>query len=283
MRKLLRADFARMKKSKVFWGGMIVLAVFGLMIISDNYLQSLKYGTPFQAPDIIFQNTPLLGIVSAVYCSIFTGTEYDNGTIRNKLMVGKTRGSIYLSNFACCMAAGMIQATVSVLSVLAVCFLLTGRLDMGLRHFLQVSAVMLFVCMAYMSVYHLFSMLIASRSYASIVNILLAFSFLILATYLFSRLGEPEMINNWSYTEDGVMVLTESDLVPNPNYISGRQRVVFQYLVDILPGGQNYQIANFSMHEAILQHPALLCFYSAAITVIMNVTGIFMFHRKDVK
>lgn len=283
MRKLLRAGFARIRKSKVFWCGMIVLAAFSLMFILNGYKLSCRREMPF--PEVfaesIFQSTVLMGIVFAVFCSLFTGTEYDNGTIRNKLMVGQSRTSIYLSNFVCCMTAGMIQAVVSILVGLAAGFLLGGSPEMSVEHFLQVAVVALFVCTAYMSVYNLCSMLIASRSHASIVNILLAFSFLMFASYLLSRLGEPEMINNWSYTADGV--LTAGDLVPNPNYIAGRKREIYQFLVDALPGGQSYLIANFGMHEDLLRHPALLCFYSAAVTVISNIAGILAFRRKDMK
>lgn len=283
MRKLLRADFARIRKSKVFWFGMTVLAAFGLMFVLNGYKLSCRQEMPFPKlfAGSIFQSTALMGIVFAVFCSLFTGTEYDNGTIRNKLMVGQSRTSIYLSNFVCCMSAGMIQAAGSVLIGLAAGFLLGGSPEMSAEHFLQVAVVALFVCMAYMSGYNLCSMLIASRSHASIVNILLAFSFLMFATYLLSRLGEPEMINNWSYTADGV--LTAGDLVPNPNYITGREREIYQFLADALPGGQSYMIANFGMHEDLLRHPVLLCFYSAVITVITNVTGIFIFRRKDIK
>lgn len=283
MRKLLHAGFARIRKSKVFWCGMIVLAACSLMFILNSYNLSCRREMPFPElfAESIFQHTVLMGIVFAVFCSLFSGTEYDNGTIRNKLMVGQSRTSIYLSNFVCCMTAGMIQAAVSVLIGLAAGFLLAGRPEMSAEHFLQVSVVALFVCMAYMSVYNLFSMLIASRSHASIVNVLLAFSFLMFAAYLFSRLGEPEMTNNWSYTADGV--LTAGDLVPNPGYITGRKREIFQFLADALPGGQSYLIANFGMHADLLRHPVLLCFYSAAITVITNATGIFIFRRKDMK
>lgn len=283
MRKLLRAGFARIRKSKVFWCGMLVLAASGLWFVLDNYRMSGSLEIPFPElfAEIIFQQTIYMGIVFSVFCSLFTGTEYDNGTIRNKLMVGQSRTSIYLSNFVCCMTAGMIQAAVSVPVVLAAGFLLGGKPQMSVGHFLQVSVVALFVCMAYMSVYNLCSMLIASRSHASIVNILLAFSLLMFAAYLLSRLDAPEMVNNWSYTADGV--LTAGDLVPNPSYITGRKREIYQFLFDALPGGQSYMIANFGMHEDLLRHPVLLCFYSAAITVIANVTGIFIFRRKDMK
>ena len=40
-----------------------------------------------------------IGIVMAVFCSLFIGTEYSEGTIRNKIIIGQKRGAVYLSNF----------------------------------------------------------------------------------------------------------------------------------------------------------------------------------------
>ena len=40
-----------------------------------------------------------IGIVMAVFCSLFIGTEYSEGTIRNKIIIGQKRGTVYLSNF----------------------------------------------------------------------------------------------------------------------------------------------------------------------------------------
>ena len=283
MRKLLRADFARAKKSLAFWSGMIVMAGFGLLFTFSNYNRALEYELSFSElfTEIIFQITIMMGIVFAVFCSMFLGTEYDNGTIRNKLMIGQSRTSIYLSNFVCCLTAGIIQVVGADLIVFAVGSMLAGKLDISAEHFLQVAVVALFLCVAYMSIYNMFSMIIASKSHAETVNILLAFAFLMLAAWLFSSLGEPEMVNNWSYTPEGV--LTAGDMVPNTNYISGTQREIFQFLAEFLPGGQNYMIANLGMHEALLKHPMQFCFYSAAVTVIMNTAGIFIFRRKDIK
>lgn len=169
----------------------------------------------------------------------------------------------------------------SVIVVAAVGLLLCGKIEMTAGQFFQICLVLLFVCMAYVSIYNLCAMLISSRSHASTVNILLSFAMLVFAGYLVMRLNEPEMMNQIQMANDGTTMLGEK--VPNPSYLRGTVRDIYQFLFDVLPGGQSYQIANSSMQKQLLQHPALLCVYSAVITVMANMAGIFIFRRKDIK
>ena len=46
-----------------------------------------------------------MGLVAAVFISLFVGSEYSDGTIRNKLVVGHSRMRIYLANLIVCSIA----------------------------------------------------------------------------------------------------------------------------------------------------------------------------------
>lgn len=283
MSKLLRADFVRMKKSKMYWVGLVTLLGMGIMLLLSCYSSSLKYDVPSSQVlrEAIFQNMIMIGIILAAFSSLFIGTEYDEGTIRNKLMIGQSRVSIYLSNFISCMGAAVFQAAVSIVCVYVVGMILCGKTDMTAGDFFQLSAALVFLCIAYVSIYNLVSMLISSKSHAATINILLSFAFLILASYLIMQLGQPEMMTQISMTADGMPM--QGDQMPNPAYITGLQRDIYQFMIDFLPGGQSYQIANSSMQEQILRHPFLSCFYSVVITAVANITGICLFRRKDIK
>lgn len=283
MRKLLRADFVRMKKSKIFFTGLAVLVVFGILVAVNNYRLALKFEQPLSEAfsECLFQSVILFGIIFAVFCSLFVGTEYDEGTIRNKLIIGRSRVGIYLSNMLSCLGAALSQAIVSVAAVVIVGGILYGKPDMKAGTFFQLCVVSLFLCMAYVSLYNMCAMLIGSKSHTAVINILLAFAFLIIATYMAARLDEPEMMTQFEMSVDGISVM--GDKTPNPHYIAGGKRAVYQFLLDFLPGGQSFQIANSSMQKQILHHPALSCIYSVVITAVTNVAGILMFCRKDIK
>jgi len=46
----------------------------------------------------IFRAIVMVGILISVCSSLITGTEYDDGTIRNKLMIVQARVHIYLAD-----------------------------------------------------------------------------------------------------------------------------------------------------------------------------------------
>ncbi|MDE6887640.1 MAG: ABC transporter permease [Eubacterium sp.] len=283
MHRLLCANFARMKKTKIFWIGVLVPMIFGIWFLLGAYMQARgKYEAelPRIFPEIVFQSVVFGGIVFAAFCGLFTGTEYEDGTIRNKLMVGRSRASIYMTNFISSVAAAVVQTFVAVAAVLVLGMLLIGKPELELERFLKTCVVLLFVCVSYVSLWNLFTMLISKKSYAVTINILLAFLLLFAAAYLAARLCEPEMVQGYQFV-DGVMEVGAME--PNPHYITGMQRSVYQFLLDFLPGGQTYQIANFSMQDALLRQPIKFCAYSACIAVVSNVVGVFLFSRKDIK
>ena len=56
----------------------------------------------------------IIGLFMAMFTSLFIGTEYDYGTIRNKIIVGHSRTSIYFSNLS--MTPGCARFTYTICS-----------------------------------------------------------------------------------------------------------------------------------------------------------------------
>ena len=69
--------------------------------------------------------------------------------------------------------------------------------------------------------------------------------------------------------------------IPNPNYLTGTKRAVYQFLHDFLPSGQNMQVSVFSVQKEM--HTALMCLYAAVVTLGTNAVGMILFQRKDIK
>lgn len=110
MRKLLSADLYRLKRDKVFWIcflGMLLYTVLGML---GNCGQALRDTASFTYTLDMFYfiyNLPI-GLLIAVFVSMFLGAEYGDGTIRNKLIVGHTRRDIYLANLVTNMVGGSL-------------------------------------------------------------------------------------------------------------------------------------------------------------------------------
>lgn len=277
MNRLLNANFTRLKKNKVFWVGMIFMAAYGVFIMFGNYMDSKRYGDPIPVDSVFFSYTIMIGIVSAVFCCLFLGTEYSEGTIRNKLMIGHTRGRIYAANLLVCIAAGIFMTLSFIAAAGAVGFPLLGFFKSELRIVLAVLLGSLVMVTALSSVFTFLSMMIQNKAAAAVTVLLTIFILLFAAIYMNSRLSSPEMYEGYTYIdESGNMV--EQEAQPNQAYVSGTTRKVYKALMDILPTGQSLQYASMSSAH-LWQMPV----YSVIITIAASGAGIVVFRRKDIK
>ena len=106
MLKLLRANLSRLWKTKIFWGAAALLALIGAAI-PLKFLIDNRSGASAWTPDTAcFTFAFLVPVLLSVLAALFIGSEYSDGTMRNKCIVGHRRGSIYPANLIVCMAAG---------------------------------------------------------------------------------------------------------------------------------------------------------------------------------
>ena len=60
----------------------------------------------------------VIGVVAALMISLLIGTEFSSGTIRNKLIAGHSRASVYLSNLIVCIASEIIINAIYIIGTL---------------------------------------------------------------------------------------------------------------------------------------------------------------------
>lgn len=109
MLNLLTAERIKLFKSKKLW---IVLSIFSLLPIYQaiNSRIAVHYGTKLvQAVDTVIngatgilmmeKNALTILLVISAFVSFFVGEEFQNGTIRNALSLGRSRTHYYLSKF----------------------------------------------------------------------------------------------------------------------------------------------------------------------------------------
>ena len=105
MSRLLCAGVIRLKKSRLLWLFCGLMSALGLLSPIQLYLQAQKYDFTASIDQPFFSHIMYMGVISAVFISLFIGAEYSNGTVRNKLIVGHSRTDIYFSNLILCIAA----------------------------------------------------------------------------------------------------------------------------------------------------------------------------------
>ena len=279
MSRLLSADFARLKKNKFFWictAGMFLLGIF---MSAVHYISMQKYGeNDPQLTNILFAYALVIILLVPAFVSLFTGTEYSDGTIRNKLIIGHTRVHIYLSGLIVCTTAALIFCISYIAGAFAVALPLY-TIDPAD----QKSIVILILCSfvmtaAFTALCTLAAMLCQNKALTAVINILTACFLLVASVYVLNKLTEPETLPMVTTNDSGGV--TEVKEESNPYYITGTEREICQFVNDFLPTGQAVNIAQAG---GAAQSPGLLAAYSACIIIVSTGIGMFAFKKKDIK
>lgn len=271
MRNLLRGDLSRLCRSKLLW-----LCMAAAFAVSVFFLLQMGAGNEnFRTLDESFlQVLPFLPILFGVLIGLFLGEDYQDGTMRNKLIAGHTRAAVYLSLLLTAVAGSLAILLAWALSA-AVGVAQFGWFTAPWQTLLLQAAVIVMMASAVAGILTLLSMLVTNRAVAAVASILAVFVLLLLGSYFYNALCEPEMLSAATMTENGFEV---GDPVPNPKYIGGTLRTVYGVLIHVLPSGQAVLLANQE-----LTHPGLALCASACILLLTTGVGIAAFRRKDLK
>lgn len=277
MNRLIGAGLARMRKSGVFYVFVILFALLGAGLRLYAFAMEKKTGNDIPLDSIFFAAAAFEGIVMAVFCSLFVGTEYSDGTIRNKLVTGHTRGSVYLSNLILCITAGAIFSVVYWFFSILIGVPLSGFFKGDLLEILGIAGLNLLMIAADCGIAVFFSMVNQNKAVVVVISLLLSFTLFITATYITSRLQEPEYYNDFSLTVDGQIELGED--IKNPIFLEGTKRKVYEFLDDFLPGNQGMRLSGMQQPEP----KPIFGLYSIIITVVMTAGGMLLFRKKNIK
>lgn len=288
MRNLIRANFVRLMRDKVFWILTAALLILGSIILGGQYQAVQETDIAVSLESSILGVFLLIGVAIAIFTPLFFGTEYSDGTMRNKLAAGAKRTHIYVANFITCSIAGILIDVVYLIVISFVGFALLGTITMPFATLLTWIAIGILLTLSWAAIFTLIAMLITSKAVSSIVCVLLAVVLMMAGSNLCMQLKEPEFY-------DGIVadvtdtVETESDAqtsydmqyvekIPNPKYIPPERRPFVQAVADVLPAGQAQQLIWLDVPQ-----PWRLMLYSAAIILIANGIGVFVFRKKDLK
>lgn len=270
MNKLLRANFVRLKKDKIFWIGMAFMFTAGIFFVVQKYINY-----PAASSDQLFFIFPvIICIITAAFNSLYIGTEYSDGTIRNKLIVGHKRSAVYMSNFITCLTAGILMTLPYILAVSTLGVSLFGLPKMDAESVIILIFISYMMIIACISLFTLLCMLNQNKATAAVVCILVIIALLVLASMIKSRLDAPE----FNYILTNSSGYSSQEQVINPGYLTGTKREVFQFFLDFLPTGQAIEIS-----EQATPHLWQMPLYSLVITLVSTAGGMFLFRKKDLK
>ena len=271
MRKLLRADLFCLRRSRVLWlcmaAAFVISAIFLLRLSTDN--ENMR-----TLDDAFLQLLPFLPILHAAFVGLFLGMEYQDGTLRNKLIVGHSRGEVYgaylITSIVGCFAILLAWAASAVIGVIKF-----GWFAAPAGTLLLHAAVILLLTAATAAIMTLICLLVSNRAISAVAAILLSLAILILGSSFYNALCEPEMTSAAVMTANGFEI---GEPTPNPYYISGPLRAAYQFAVDALPSGQAILLANQELTRPVLSLAA-----SAGLILLTSAAGMLVFRRKDLK
>lgn len=257
MNRLLSADFAKLKKNKFFWICMIGMFLFGVFMAVMHYIAMQEYGeNKPQITSILFSYALVVVFLIPAFVSLFVGTEYSDGTIRNKMIIGHTRSRIYLSNLIVCSIAGLVFCTCYLIGVFAVALPLY-TIDTDILKGIMILILCSFVMsIAFTALCVLTAMLCQNKALTAVVNILAACFLLVMSIYIMNKLSEPEVYPGYSViTDSGEVEVLGNE--PNPDYLRGTEREIYQFFNDFIPTGQAVNItqAGGYNHPSAEIHP----------------------------
>ena len=280
MRNLLHANFSRLFHSGAFRAALAAEFAYALFIIGVTFYSIyIKEGGQFGLEEPLLFAFGIAGmipvpmLIQAPFLSVYLGTEFSEGTIRNKLVTGRSKAAVYLSNLLACMTASVLLA-VLYLALVGIAAAPTGLpLKMPAGQLLLLACYGLLALAACTALVTMAAMLIRNETKTVIVTLSAALFAMFLIGFLTARLGEPEftaVYDEWGRDAAGML--------PNPNYLQPVPRAVCRFLIDLLPTGQCLQISARSV-EQFWRMPLL----SLSVIAASTAAGLLLFRRKDLK
>ncbi len=288
MINLLSAGFSRLFKKRTFYIGVIVMALYGASDVISAFLDNIS-GLDTELDDIFFMYCLLVPILMAVFCPLFIGTEYSEGTMRNKIITGHKRAVIYMSNFIICAAAGLMMCAAYVIICLGLGIPLIGFFAGDIGALIAQAGCSLAMLLSVTGIFTHISLMIKSKSVSAVICVIFAFVTVLAGMMLDSLLREPEYWEQYIYDgayiegdenaliqsyDESILSNIRTEYVPNPFYVSGVKRQIYQFIVDFTPGGQVIKIIEGDSSP-------LLAGYSMLIAAVTTAAGLIIFNKKN--
>lgn len=194
---------------------------------------------------------------------MFVGVEYNDGTMRNKIIAGHKRTEIYFSNLIVNIVASFLMCGSYILANVVVGIPMIGALTIPINKVLLIVFGSLITVVAFCSIFTMISLLVSSKAIAPIICILFVFLSIAFLNEVQRILDNPKV---WY---DGTV---------NTAYVGGKEREQLEFIYNVLPAGQEMQYARKD-----IKNMNEMCLYSVGVTVITTGIGVFFFKRKNIK
>ena len=310
MIKLLRAGIRRYSHSLVFWFAIVATAFVSL----DAGMRAREYAVDDSCVLYLF-------LIVAIVISWIVGREAAEGGFRNKIIIGHTKGQIFLSELILGSAFSLVMAVIFFGIFFTINYYVFAYFPTDIIVMMLLNCVLAGVCLTAMLA--TLCCLITNRIASAIVNMLLVFAMFLGTSEVEHALLQPEYFESYSstleqWTDEEGNVHSETHKIEesiqkteNPAYIAEPLRTVYKIVYRISPYGhisehivftydwfgydyrdpiteQSWentaqQIATNEISEEDYKNVATNILYCAVFSVAVYLIGYLVFKRKDLR
>ena len=286
MSKLISANFVRLFKSGIFKLYILFsvgMSAFMIAMRYYDYHNNMDYygkvAPEYHTMDeIVFFGLLYVLFAVPVLIANFIGTEYSDGTIRNKLIVGHKRSSIYLANFVVCSAGVLMGVVLHILINCTVGAVLCGMEVLTAPKILEITLYMAIAFVSLTALMVMLSMFVNTKAGASVAVLIATIIMFVTTLTIEQKLRAPEYYEGFSYLDEDTGTVIEMPKEKNPNYLTGTKRKVYQTVYDVIPVSHMYESAMESTENS-----KKFAVYDGIIFIVTTSLGILLFRRKDLK
>ena len=286
MNKLLRANFFRLIKNKIFWG-IIVITLGITSVLLFNTIINNQGETKESIDRLLVMYMYFIGIAMAIFTSLFVGTEYSDGVLRNKIVIGHSRKHIYLADLITSIIVGLCIQLIYMLIVAVIGIPIFGTLQMTIEKFLFVIIDIVFIIITYASIFTCITLLCSDITVSTVSCMILVLMMFIASMALSSTANTMKYRETYIQTENGEIEVHQK---LNPDYPGDLKKNVAKTILYCLPTGQTsqiisqiskkpFQITNYMSDDEL----KTVFLYSVGVTIVITGVGMYCFKRKDLK
>ena len=270
MIKLLKAGFFRLKKDVIFWLfifltiGMAGFTLFRYLSNEGVYLDK-----------ILNEFIMYIGLFIAIFVSIFVGKEHSQGIIRNKIIVGHSRISIFLSNLIISIVVSLLCELIYLIIVFLIGIPLFGQMQMSFSQFAIVLLNTALVIISFCSIYNFITMICSEITISISICIILFVAMFVAQAALGFTANSRKYIEHAFWDNGNKYIISQE---PDPNYPGDEKVKQARMLYLSIPQGQAMKIGGND-----LTYSAQMAISSIILIGVVNIVGVCIFSKKELK
>lgn len=298
MTRLLNANFARLFRSKLFWICAAASVALGLIEVIPKAKNLIGMGYPINPEQYLispgnFMSWAIMLIITAIFVGIFVGAEH-GGVLRNKIIAGQRRGSVYMANLLTCISGVLIFQILFVATVLLTGIIMGGEFILSFETIAVYELLQFVSLIGICALFTAIAMLIPQKLAGAIAALVLVVGFYIIdicvdgALYplleedyvLDEDTGKITMIERTDYTDEERLQLNVLTFLKNTNPL-GQDSIIRRNYGDTY-FNTLYRLSGHADRE-IPPVPTEVIPYSLGMIAASAAVGILVFRKKDLR